>query len=137
MIGYESGKCMLAVQGGILGGHKSVPVSHKHMLSHSSFSSPLINKDLQAGPQLVFTLNNRFSATKHVTVCFQPSQADRRTASLVYINIRSLTPAQIGLLCLCVLCTHRVGRVLSSPNPSPTLVCPPPFGSGGRGSLAG
>ncbi len=26
----------------------------------------------------------------HVTVCFQPSQADRRTASLVYVNIRSL-----------------------------------------------
>jgi hypothetical protein len=24
------------------------------------------------------------------TVCFQPSQADRRTASLVYVNIRSL-----------------------------------------------
>jgi hypothetical protein len=31
-----------------------------------------------------------FSAIKHVTVCFQPSQADRRTASLVYVNIRSL-----------------------------------------------
>ncbi len=33
-----------------------------------------------------------FSATKHVTVCFQPSQAGRRTASLVYVNIRSLDP---------------------------------------------
>ncbi len=72
------------------GGHKSAPVSHKHILSHPSFSSPLINEDLLAGPQLEFTLNNRFSATKHVTVCFQPSQADRRTASLVYVNIRSL-----------------------------------------------
>jgi hypothetical protein len=51
---------MLAVQGGILGGHKSAPVSYKHMLSHPSFSSPLINKDLPARPQLVFTLNNRF-----------------------------------------------------------------------------
>jgi hypothetical protein len=30
------------------------------MLSHPSFSSPLINEDLPAGPQLVFTLNNRF-----------------------------------------------------------------------------
>jgi hypothetical protein len=48
------------VQGGILGGHKSAPVSHKHMLSQPSFSSPLINEDLPAGPQLVFTLNNRF-----------------------------------------------------------------------------
>ncbi len=39
---------------------KSPPVSHKYMLSHPSFSSPLINEDLPAGPQLVFTLNNRF-----------------------------------------------------------------------------
>ncbi len=38
----------------------SLPVSHKHMLSQPSFSSPLINEDLPAGPQLVFTLNNRF-----------------------------------------------------------------------------
>ncbi len=30
------------------------------MLSHPSISSPLINEDLPAGPQLVFTLNNRF-----------------------------------------------------------------------------
>ena len=51
---------MLAVQGGILGGHKSAPVLHKHMLSHPSFSSPLINEDLPSGTQLVFTLNNRF-----------------------------------------------------------------------------
>ena len=42
------------------GGNKCAPVSHKHMLSHPSFSSPLINEDLPAGPQLVFTLNNRF-----------------------------------------------------------------------------
>jgi hypothetical protein len=38
------------------GGHKSAPVSHKHML----FQLPLINEDLPAGPQLVFTLNNRY-----------------------------------------------------------------------------
>ncbi len=30
------------------------------MLFHPSFSPPLINEDLLAGPQLVFTLNNRF-----------------------------------------------------------------------------
>ncbi len=30
------------------------------MLSQASFSSPLINEDLPAGPQLVFTLNDRF-----------------------------------------------------------------------------
>jgi hypothetical protein len=51
---------MHAVQGGILGGHKSAPVSHKHKLSQPSFSSPLVNEDLPAGPQLVFTFNNRF-----------------------------------------------------------------------------
>ncbi len=60
LVGYESGKCTLAVQGGILGGDKSAPVSHKHMLSHPSFSSQLINEDLLAGPQLLFTLNNWF-----------------------------------------------------------------------------
>ncbi len=32
-IGYESGNCTLAVQCGILGGYKSAPVSHKHILS--------------------------------------------------------------------------------------------------------
>jgi hypothetical protein len=30
------------------------------MLFHPSFSPPLINEDLPTGPQLVFTLNNRF-----------------------------------------------------------------------------
>jgi hypothetical protein len=33
---------------------------HKHMLSYPSFSSPLINEDLPAGSQLVFTVNIRF-----------------------------------------------------------------------------
>jgi hypothetical protein len=51
---------MLAVQGGILGGHESAPVRHKHILSFQSLSSPLINEDLPAGPQHVFTLNNRY-----------------------------------------------------------------------------
>ncbi len=41
------------------------------------------------GRSLCLLLITSFSATKHVTVCFQPSQADRRTASLVYVNIRS------------------------------------------------
>jgi hypothetical protein len=66
------------------------------MLFHPSFSSPLINENLPAGPQLVFTLNNRFSATKHVTVCFQPSQADRQTASshiLYTIKLPSQSPS--------------------------------------------
>jgi hypothetical protein len=71
---------MLAVQGGILGGHKSAPVSHKHMLSHPSFSSPLINEDLPAGPQLVFTLDNRFSrhqACYSLLPAMPGGQADR------------------------------------------------------------
>ncbi len=33
------------------------------MLSQPSFSSPLINEDLPAGPQLVFTFDNRFNRT--------------------------------------------------------------------------
>jgi hypothetical protein len=41
-------------------GGSSAPISHKHILSHPSFSSPLINEDLPAGPQLVFTLNSQF-----------------------------------------------------------------------------
>jgi hypothetical protein len=38
---------MQAVQGGLLGGHKSSPVRHKYMLYSTDFSSPLINEDLQ------------------------------------------------------------------------------------------
>ncbi len=62
----ENSRCYslyTVVQGGVLGGYKSAPVSHKHMLPPPpppSFSSPLINEDLPAGrPQLVFNLNNR------------------------------------------------------------------------------
>jgi hypothetical protein len=44
-----------------------------------------------------------FSATKHVTICFQPSQADRRTASLVYVNIRSLAANVRGPQAICML----------------------------------
>ncbi len=47
-IGYKSRKCMLAVQGGLLGDHKSALVRQKHMLSPPAFSSPLINEDLSA-----------------------------------------------------------------------------------------
>ncbi len=52
----------------------------------------------------------------------------------------------ILIICVPVYCTHRVGRVVSffpvvgigtSPTPHPRQVCPPPFGSGGRGTLAG
>ena len=93
VIGYESGKCTLAVQGGILGGHKSAPVSHKHMLS---FSPPLINEDLPAGPQLVFTLKNRFFRHQACYSLLPAKQADRRTASLVCVNIRSLVDTVSG-----------------------------------------
>jgi hypothetical protein len=37
-----------------------IPLMNPVMLSQPSFSSPLINEDLPAGPELVFTLNNRF-----------------------------------------------------------------------------
>ncbi len=43
---YESRECMQAVQGGLLGGHKSTPVKHKHMLFSPACSSPLITEDL-------------------------------------------------------------------------------------------
>ncbi len=39
-IGYESWKCTQAVQGGILGGHKSSPVRHKFMLSPCRLQLP-------------------------------------------------------------------------------------------------
>ncbi len=78
-------KCTLAVQGGILGGHKSAPVSHKHMLSQPSFSSPLINEDLPAGPQLVFTLNNRFFRHQ---ACYSLLPAN--TVRKMDLNLRSI-----------------------------------------------
>jgi hypothetical protein len=43
-IGYKSQKSTHAVQGGLLGGHKSAPV--RHMLFPPALSSPLINDDL-------------------------------------------------------------------------------------------
>ncbi len=85
-IGYDLRKCKLADQGGLLGGHKSTSVKQKHMLLPLPpiFSSPFYYEDLLAGPQLVFTFNNRFSATKRVTV------VERPYASWVQIDVRSL-----------------------------------------------
>ncbi len=45
-MGCESQKCTQAVQGGLLGGHKSTPVKHKHILFPPACSSPLITKAL-------------------------------------------------------------------------------------------
>jgi hypothetical protein len=45
-IGYESRMCTQAVQGGLLRGHQSTPVKHKHMLFPPACSSPLITEDL-------------------------------------------------------------------------------------------
>ncbi len=45
--------------GGNFKNRASIPLA-PCMLSQPSFSSPLMNEDLPAGPQLVFTLNNRF-----------------------------------------------------------------------------
>ena len=115
MIGYESGKCTLAVQGGILGGHKSAPVSHKHMLSQPSFSSPLINEDLPAGPQLVFTLNNRFfrhqacysllpakpgeQADRAISLCkYKVIEGDCRCKKSTLNYLAYLTPLRIPLM---------------------------------------
>jgi hypothetical protein len=56
-------------------------------------------KICQPGRSLCLLWITGFSTTKHVTVCFQPSQADRRTASLVYVNIRSLVKALVHCDC--------------------------------------
>jgi hypothetical protein len=72
------------------GGHKSAPVSHKHMLSQPSFSSPLINEDLAAGPQLVFSLNNRVFRYQACYSLLPAKPGGQATTSLVYVNIRSL-----------------------------------------------
>jgi hypothetical protein len=47
--------------GGLLGGHKSPPIRHKHMLSPPAFIFPLVNEDLPAGPQLCLPFDNWFS----------------------------------------------------------------------------
>jgi hypothetical protein len=97
---------MLAVQGGILGGHKSAPVSHKHMLSHPYFSSPLINEDLPAGPQLVLTLNYRFfrhQACYSLLPAMPSGQADR-VVSLCKYKVVSLADT-IHLFHIYPICT--------------------------------
>ncbi len=75
------------------GGHKSAHVSHKHMLFHPPFSPPLINEDLPAGPQLVFTLNNRFFR-HHACYSLLPAKPGRqadRVISLCKYKVVALT----------------------------------------------
>jgi len=67
------------------------------MLSHPSFSSPLINEDLPAGPQLVTTLNNRFfrhQACYSLLAAKPGGQADR-VISLCKVVARDI-PSQEG-----------------------------------------
>jgi hypothetical protein len=77
------------------------------MLSQPAFSSPLINEDLPAGPQLVFTLNNRFFRHQ---ACY------------------SLLPAKIGGQAdrVISLCKYKVIDFTSRLPPPP----PPPSKSG-------
>ena len=65
------------------------------MLYHPSFSSPLGNEDLPAGPQLVFTLNNRFfrhQACYSLLPAKPGGQADRVVSLCKYkvIDLESL-----------------------------------------------
>ncbi len=90
----QSTKCTLAVQGGLLGGHKSAPLKDKHMLFHQAFSSPLINEDLpvRSGPQLVFTFKNRLFRQQ---VCYsllpaRPCGKAERVVGLYRYTVRSL-----------------------------------------------
>jgi hypothetical protein len=71
---------------GLLGAYKGAPVRHKHMLSPRppSFYLPT-NRWRSAGTGLSWCLLSitGFSATKRVTACYQPGQAENRTASWV------------------------------------------------------
>jgi hypothetical protein len=75
------------------------------MLSQPSFSSPLINEDLPAGPQLVFTLNNRFfrhQACYSLLTAKPGGQADRVVSLWKYKVVG--VPYQLYILwCLCTL----------------------------------
>ncbi len=69
------------------GGHKSAPVRHKHMLS--AFRS--------AGPQLVFTFNNRFfrHQARYSLLPARPrKKPERQNVSGVYKEIMSLVATQ-------------------------------------------
>jgi hypothetical protein len=99
--GYESRKCTQSVQGGLLGGHKSTPVSRKHKLFPPACSSPLtIEALLAAGwagtrertdpnntvctvPQSV--RYHKLSPPRELHVYYQPGQAKLRGGSNVYV----------------------------------------------------
>ncbi len=80
------------------------------MPSHPSFSSPLINEDLPAGPQLVFTLNNRFfrhQACYSLLPAKPGGQADRVISLCKYKVVglnprtRSITVTSYSTVCTC------------------------------------
>jgi hypothetical protein len=52
--------------------------------SNNLSTSPLINDDLPGRASAVLSITS-FSASKRVTVCYQPGQAESRTGSGVYI----------------------------------------------------
>jgi hypothetical protein len=69
------------------------------MLSNPSFSSPLINEDLPAGPQLVFTLNNRFfrhQACYSLLPAKPGGQADRAVSLCKYKVVVLNTDIRLG-----------------------------------------
>ncbi len=66
-----------------------------------SFSSPLINEDLPAGQQLVFTLNNRFFRHQvcYILLPARPGrQAERVIGLYKYKDIGHTVPATLQLL---------------------------------------
>jgi hypothetical protein len=69
------------------------------MLYHPSFSSPLINEDLPAGPRLVFTLNNwffRHQACYSLLPAKPGGQADRVVSLCKYKVVGTDSPGGEG-----------------------------------------
>jgi hypothetical protein len=82
------------------------------MLSQPSFSPPLINEDLPAGPQLVFTLNNRFfrhQACYSLLPAKTGGQADRVISLCKYKVVADYN--SVGSAAACRLQVHKVQKV--------------------------
>ncbi len=68
-------KCMQAIQGFLLGGHKSPPVKHKHVLSPPA-KLPLITEDLPGWAPVGVYFDNQFNSSGLVGWAAVPSSAN-------------------------------------------------------------
>ncbi len=81
------------------------------MLFYPPFSPPLINEDLPAGPQLVFTLNNRFfrhQACYSLLPAKPGGQADRVVSLCKYkvVGRERAGEREINLVCVTMQCAQ-------------------------------